>query len=578
MRALADGPGATRLHIWLLTAEDKAAAFLRGIAAAPRGPAAALVLLCCALYLPGIAALPVTDRDEALFAQASKQMLETREFIDIRFKEKPRYKKPIGTYWLQSATAAAATLAGASLNDIWAYRIASFLSALAAVLLTYWAGRAVMGRERALIAAAMFATCLMLAFEARIAKSDAALLAAIALSQGALFRLYMAPKGAATRWLAALFWIGAGAGILFKGPVAPALAFTTCAAVALAGGGRAWLQNLHWRWGPLLMLAVAAPWLVAIGVASGGEFFKYSVGQDLVWKIQSGREAHWAPPGYYALAFWWTFWPATLFATAGAALAAWRKRRSRRLLFLLSWIVPYWVLLEAIPTKLPHYALPLYPAVAMALTLAIWSGGVARKPRSRLTGAVWGALAALQAVLLLALPWLAEAPQTPLLAAPAAAFCAVAAPTALAAWRSLWNAALLGAILSAILFYATGFLAALPSVEPVWLSQKAAAAAKALKGCGSEPAAFAGLTEPSLVFLNGTATLLTYPAPLGEALAASKASVAFVTWKRRDEFERAFGERAGHAPRFLGCVDGIDLNGQGPMRLRVYARPEFGGP
>jgi 4-amino-4-deoxy-L-arabinose transferase-like glycosyltransferase len=575
MRARADGPVTGRFHEWLEIAEAKAAAFLRAIANRPRAPVIVLSLLCCALYLPGIATLPVTDRDEALFAQSSKQMLETGEYVDIRFKEKPRYKKPIGTYWLQSAAVAAATRAGAALNDIWAYRIPSFLGALAAVLLTYWAGRAVMGRERALAAAAMFASCLMLAFESRIAKADAALMAAIALSQGALFRLYMAPKGTRTRGLAALFWLGLGAGILLKGPVAPALAFITSATVLLVDRRRAWLANLHLRWGPLLTLAVALPWLIAIGIASGGEFFRHSVGQDFVGKLQSGKEHHGSPPGFYILAFWWTFWPAALFATAGAGLAVWRGRQSRRLLFLMAWIVPYWIILEAIPTKLPHYALPLYPAIAMALVLALWdAGGEVAKPRSRLTAILWVTLAAVQVVLLLGMSWIAEAPKTGLLAVLYALFLAVAAATSLAAWRSCWNAALFGAILSGVLFYAAGFRVALPAIEPIWISQKAARAANALKGCGSAPAGFAGFTAPSLYFLTGTEALYAYPTTLGEELAAGEASVAFVAWKRRLEFQQAFTEKAWRAPRFLGCVDGIDLNGKGPTRLHIYARPE----
>ena len=62
----------------------------RWLAASRPRQAAALILLCLALYLPGIAALPVTDRDEARFAQATKQMLTSGDLIDIRFQDVPR--------------------------------------------------------------------------------------------------------------------------------------------------------------------------------------------------------------------------------------------------------------------------------------------------------------------------------------------------------------------------------------------------------------------------------------------------------------------------------------------------------
>ncbi|MGO9543748.1 MAG: ArnT family glycosyltransferase, partial [Rhodomicrobium sp.] len=93
---------------WLASIDAKAAALLRGLAFRPYAATLALIVLCGALYLPGIASLPPTDRDEARFAQASKQMLETGNYVDIRFQTEARYKKPIGIYWLQSAAVTAA--------------------------------------------------------------------------------------------------------------------------------------------------------------------------------------------------------------------------------------------------------------------------------------------------------------------------------------------------------------------------------------------------------------------------------------------------------------------------------------
>ncbi|HWX82550.1 MAG TPA: glycosyl transferase, partial [Xanthobacteraceae bacterium] len=66
--------------------------------------ATAFLLLCgLLLFLPGFFNIPPIDRDEARFAQATKQMVETGDFVDIRFQDDVRYKKPVGIYWLQSA-------------------------------------------------------------------------------------------------------------------------------------------------------------------------------------------------------------------------------------------------------------------------------------------------------------------------------------------------------------------------------------------------------------------------------------------------------------------------------------------
>src|SRR5207248_3868320 len=61
------------------------------------------VQTCALPILPGFFAIPPVDRDEARFAQATKQMLETGDYVDIRFQDEVRYKKPVGIYWLQAA-------------------------------------------------------------------------------------------------------------------------------------------------------------------------------------------------------------------------------------------------------------------------------------------------------------------------------------------------------------------------------------------------------------------------------------------------------------------------------------------
>src|SRR3954454_14838563 len=88
-----------------------------------RRPFAVLALLGLILWLPGILSLPALDRDESRFAQSSRQMVESRDLVDIRFGHVPRYKKPVGIYWLQ---AVATKFAGAGRDDrIWTYRLPS---------------------------------------------------------------------------------------------------------------------------------------------------------------------------------------------------------------------------------------------------------------------------------------------------------------------------------------------------------------------------------------------------------------------------------------------------------------------
>ena len=61
-----------------------------------------LIAVSLISFLPGFINIPPIDRDEARFAQATKQMIEGGDYIDIRYQDEVRYKKPVGIYWLQA--------------------------------------------------------------------------------------------------------------------------------------------------------------------------------------------------------------------------------------------------------------------------------------------------------------------------------------------------------------------------------------------------------------------------------------------------------------------------------------------
>src|SRR3981189_123344 len=189
--------------------------------------AIAFLTLCgLLLFLPGFFNIPPIDRDEARFAQATKQMVETGDFVDIRFQDDVRYKKPVGVYWLQSAaveTASALGLPRAELR-IWLYRVPSLIGAIGAVLLTYWTALAFVTRRGAIFAGLIMASSVLLGVEARLAKTDAMLLLTVVAAMGALARVYLSwqrgedPARPPWSW-PAIFWTALAGGILLKGPL-----------------------------------------------------------------------------------------------------------------------------------------------------------------------------------------------------------------------------------------------------------------------------------------------------------------------------------------------------------------------
>ncbi len=185
--------------------------------------------------------MPPGDRDESRFAQATKQMNETGDYVRIMNGAVPRNRKPIGIYWLQAPFAAAA---GPGLaNPIWPYRVPSLLGGLAAVLATYGPGCAWPAAVAAALAGAMLAGCVILTVEVHIAKTDAALLGATTLAMAVLGRAWLGAP--VRRRQAALFWLAMGAGILLKGPITPMVAGLAAATLCVWERRAGWLAALR---------------------------------------------------------------------------------------------------------------------------------------------------------------------------------------------------------------------------------------------------------------------------------------------------------------------------------------------
>jgi hypothetical protein len=183
----------------------------------------------------GFFTIPPGDRDESRFAQATRQMVETGDYVRIRFGEVERNKKPAGIHWAQAGSVHALEAVGVAAREaIWAYRIPSLLGAIAAVLATFHFGRTLVGRRAAFLGSAMLAGCFVLAIETHIAKTDAALLGTIVVVMGLMGRAYLSP-GTFTARQAAAFWLVLGVSVLLKGPIGPAVPLL--AGVTLAGGG-----------------------------------------------------------------------------------------------------------------------------------------------------------------------------------------------------------------------------------------------------------------------------------------------------------------------------------------------------
>jgi 4-amino-4-deoxy-L-arabinose transferase-like glycosyltransferase len=537
---------------------------------------AVVVLLAFTLLtlLPGFFRIPPVDRDEARFAQATKQMLETGQYVDIRFQDEVRYKKPVGIYWLQAAAVKTGQALGvpSARTKIWLYRLPSLFGAIGAVLLTYWAGLAFVTRRSAVLAGLMMAGSIILGVEGRMATTDAMLLFTSVAAMGALARIYLAKRrepDAPVGWqMPAILWTAAAGGVLLKGPLILMFIGLTVIALSIADKSWRWIRATRPLTGFVWMLLLVLPWFVAIVAKSGGSFFAQALGHDMLDKITSAQEAHGAPPGTYFLLFFLTFWPGSVLA-APAAPAVWRARKEIGARFLLAWLVPSWIVFEAAMTKLPHYVMPLYPAIAI-LIAGVVEGRALANIRWMVRGTVsWFLFPAGIAIAVL-VGFVVVDRSLGLIAWP---FAAIATVLSLFAW---WlyevdgpERALLRALMASAFVAITVFAVTFPSIPALFPSKMISREIRTTGCADPHVASTFSYQEPSLVFLEGTTTRFTDGVGAAEFLRNGACHFALIDPRS----ERSFVQRAdalGLRYALVQRVEGYNISIGKPVVLAIF--------
>jgi len=538
-------------------------------------PRIVLVTLCLLMFVPGIASVPPLDRDESRFTQATKQMIETGDFIEIRFQDEARNKKPIGIYWMQAVTAG--WLTGEPHNDIWAYRIPSVLAGIFAVLFVFGLGRKLFDEEVGLISAGILASSLLVIGESHIAKTDAVLFACVAAAQLLIAEFFLAARQGAPQpkvRYSALLGLAIGIGILVKGPMILFFVGLTVIAVSIWERRWGWIMSMRPIFALGIIILINVPWLVAIGLVTKGAYFTEALGQDFLGKAMSSQESHWGPPGYYLVSLLVGFWPGWLFLAPGIVYGIARSREGA-VRFLLSWIIPAWIILELAPTKLPHYPLPIYPALALLCGAAVMAG--VRESRSFLdntpvkVGAVFWLMItiALTGGALFYLPGAYGDGDSVFLWALAVPVLGAAGIAVLFLLRGEGENASAAAIAAGAVFAAIAFAAVLPRLDKVTVSQRASELI-ARSGALPQATTIVGFHEPSIVFQVGTKIRLSQSAvEAADFLTKTPNSVAMVESRMDAEFHQRLTQQ-NFVAEPIGNVKGLNYSNGRQVSLTLY--------
>jgi 4-amino-4-deoxy-L-arabinose transferase-like glycosyltransferase len=323
-----------------------------------------------------------------------------------------------------------------------------------------------------------------------------------------------------------------------------------------------------------IIILINVPWLVAIGLVTKGAYFQEAIGQDFLGKAISGQESHWGPPGYYLVSLLAGFWPGWLFLAPGVVYAIARVREGS-VRFLLAWIVPAWIILELAPTKLPHYPLPLYPAIAMLCGAAVMAG--VRESRSFLdnTPVKLGAVAWLMVTLALIGAALFYVPGQygtgggvflTILALPVLGAAGIAVLFLL---RGEGENATAATVATGALFAAILLAAVLPRLEQLMLSQRAADLI-ARSGAKPENTTVAGFNEPSIVFQVGTKVALSPTGAIAADFITKHADARALVEERMDaEFQQTL-RKLNVTAEALGNVKGLNYSKGDHLSLTLY--------
>ena len=345
-------PAASSAPVWL----DKVAAY----------PQRTILLFSLVLLLAGNWILPLTDRDEARFGEASREMIQRHDYVVPWFNGHWRFDKPVLIYWCQ-----AASYIVCGDNEFGARLPSALFTAATALLLVRW-GRKISGdKKTALLAGAMFVACLHVAIIGRVATADMAMVFFYALSVWSGWELTR-PDQSRRQFYWWFFYVTLALGFLAKGPEA----WLPIVGMIL---GRALRKNsfrlplMETLVGLIVTVALSCLWGIPALVQTNGAYFDVGIGEHVVNRSVNVNDSHGlagtlgflATLPLYFVTFFVSFFPWS--TRVPAALRRWwpaRKRDDIGWYLLVQGALVFGVF-SLVRTKLPHYTMPAFPLLAL---------------------------------------------------------------------------------------------------------------------------------------------------------------------------------------------------------------------
>ena len=311
------------------------------------------------------------DRDETRFSEATVEMVHSRNYLVPTLNGELRPDKPILIYWLMSLPV---RLLGPT--EL-ACRFFSSVGAVVACLLTALIARRLLGPctglpagpSAGLLSMLILATTPLLLLEATAATADAVLLATM-VGALAVFENAFRTGLRKTHLVGLAFTLGAA--LLTKGPVGLALPILAMAVILVLARRFSFTWAAYLFGAALLAAGIFLAWAIPANNATAGEYFRRGIGYHVITRAVRPIDGHggnflltlpfYIPVVMIAFFPWILFLPGALSATAGGRVGG---KDGRSVLF--GWTIPIFLSMSLVATKLPHYILPIWPALSISV-------------------------------------------------------------------------------------------------------------------------------------------------------------------------------------------------------------------